>query len=101
VTPIWFNTEGDLILINSAEGRVKDRNMRANPNIALAIGDPKNAYRYLQIRGRVVEITKQGARQHIDRLSRKYTGRETYTTASPDEQRVTYKIKPEKIDAHG
>lgn len=101
VTPIWFNTEPGLILINSAEGRVKDKNMRANPYIALAISDPKNPYRYIQIRGRVIEITKQGARQHIDQLSLKYTGRDRYTVASPDEQRVTYKIKPEKVNTMG
>lgn len=101
VTPVWFNMDGEFILINSAKGRVKDRNMRLNPNVALAISDPKDPYRYMQIRGRVVEITEQSARQHIDQLSKKYTGQERYTAASPDEQRVMYRIKPENINTMG
>jgi hypothetical protein len=88
-------------LINSAEGRVKDRNMRARPDIAITIMDPDNHYRYIQIRGRVVEITKEGAVEHIDRLSSKYTGNQRYAGHNPDEQRVTYKILPVKISASG
>jgi len=99
VTPVWFNTDGKHILINSASGRVKDRNMRRNPRVALMIVDPKDAYRYIQIRGKVVEITTLGAREHINVLSKKYTGREIYTGGSLDEIRVTYKILPEKISA--
>ena len=56
VTPVWFNVDGDYILINSALGRVKDKNMRKNPKVAMVIGDPKNPYRYVQIRGQVVEF---------------------------------------------
>jgi PPOX class probable F420-dependent enzyme len=97
VTPVWFNSDGIHILINSAKGRVKDRNMRRNPAIALLIIDPKDPYRYIQIRGRVIEITTEGARDHIDELSKKYTGREKYTGGSTDEIRVTYKILPERI----
>jgi PPOX class probable F420-dependent enzyme len=97
LTPIWFNTDGTHILINSAVGRVKDRNMRRNPRVALVIIDPNDPYRYIQIRGKVVEITTQGAREHIDRLSKKYTGRDKYTSGSTDEIRVTYKILPESI----
>jgi PPOX class probable F420-dependent enzyme len=82
VTPIWFNTDGTYILINSARGRVKDRNMRRNPEVALAIIDPKDPYRYIQIRGKVVEITTDGAKAHIDALSKKYTGREKYASGS-------------------
>lgn len=99
VTPVWFNTDGEYILINSAQGRLKDKNMRARPYIALAIQDPKNPYRYLQIRGQVVNITTEGGRDHINKLSQKYTGNPKY--AGPeDEIRVTYKILPAKIDAH-
>jgi PPOX class probable F420-dependent enzyme len=97
VTPVWFNTDGKYILINSARGRVKDRNMRRNPNVAIMIIDPKDPYRYIQIRGKVVEITTEGARQHIKELSKKYTGAEKYTGGPIDEIRVTYKILPEKI----
>ncbi len=100
VTPIWFNTDEEHILINSAAGRIKDKNMRARPTVALCITDPANPYRYLQIRGKVVEITTEGADEHIDALAFKYTGREKYPNRKPGEQRVTYKILPIKIDAH-
>ena len=101
VTPVWFNTEGDNILINSAEGRVKDKNMRARPAVTLCIQDPANPYRYLQIRGRVVEITEEGADAHIDALAGKYTGDFKYKNHQPGVKRITYKIVPEKVDPHG
>jgi PPOX class probable F420-dependent enzyme len=97
VTPVWFNTDGSHILINSALGRVKDRNMRRNPAVALMILDPNDPYRYIQIRGKVIEITTESAREHIDRLAKKYTGRDKFTLGSKDEIRVTYKIHPETI----
>ena len=97
VTPVWFNTDGTNILINSAAGRVKDRNMRARPQVALVIADPKNPYRYVQIRGRIVEITQEGADAHIDALAGKYTGTPKYGNRRPGEVRITYKILPDKI----
>ena len=100
VTPIWFNTDGDNLLINSAKGRTKDRNMRARPQVAVAIMDPKNAYRYIQLRGKVVEITEEGAREHINALSKKYTGDDVYSGPA-DEIRVTYKIEIKKTSAMG
>jgi PPOX class probable F420-dependent enzyme len=100
VTPVWFSTDGEYILINSAKGRIKDKNMRARSNVALCIADPADPYRYVQIQGEVVEITTEGADAHIDALSFKYLGREKYPNRKPNEQRVTYKIKPLKVDAH-
>lgn len=97
LTPVWFNTDGTHILINSAKGRIKDRNMRRNPRVSLVIIDPYDPYRYIQIRGKVVDISTLGAREHIDRLSKKYTGRDKYTSGSADEIRVTYKILPERV----
>ena len=101
LTPVWFNTDGEYILINSAKGRVKDRNMRARPSVALCIADPANLYRYLQIRGKIVEITEQGADEHIDALAFKYIGKEKYPYRQPGEQRVRYKVQIVKVDAHG
>lgn len=101
VTPIWFNTDNEHILINSAKGRVKDRNMRARPQVALCIQDPSNPYRYLQIRGTVVEFTTDGADDHIDALTLKYRGVPKYPSRQPGEQRVKYTIRIEKVDAHG
>jgi len=97
LTPIWFNTDGKYILINSSMGRVKDRNMRRDGRVAFVIVDPKNPYRYLQIRGKVVEITTEGARKHIDALAKKYRGVDKYVGIDPNEIRVTYKILPDNI----
>jgi PPOX class probable F420-dependent enzyme len=100
VTPVWFNTDGENILINSATGRVKDRNMRTRPKVALCIADPLDPYRYIQIQGKVIEITTEGADAHIDALAFKYLGKEKYPYRKPSEQRVTYRIQPLRIDAH-
>lgn len=101
VTPVWFNTDGEFILINSAKRRVKDRNMRARPQVALCIQDPSNPYRYLQIHGKVIEFTTEGADDHIDALTLKYRGISKYPSRQPGEQRIKYKIQIEKVDAHG
>lgn len=100
VTPIWFNTEGELVLINSAQGRIKDKNMRERPAVALTIMDPENPYRYIQIHGKVIAITPDGADAHIDALSFKYTGNSSYQGRNPKEKRIKYKIQIEKVDAH-
>jgi PPOX class probable F420-dependent enzyme len=95
VTPVWVDYDGEHVLINSAIGRQKDENIARDPRVAVAIMDPDNAYRYLQIRGRVVEATTEGADAHINKMAYKYQGRELYKRGSPDEQRVIYKIQPE------
>lgn len=95
VTPVWFNYDGEHILVNSAKGRVKDRNMRARPDVACLIVDPDNPYRYVQIRGRVVEITEEGAVEHINDLHFKYRGQRGYPVG--DQIRVIYKIRPASV----
>ncbi len=101
VTPIWFNTDGTHIIINTATERVKFRNMRSRPQVALAIADPKNPYRYMTLRGRVVEITEKGADEHIDILAGKYTGTPKYQNRIPGQKRVIVKILPAKVHAQG
>jgi len=101
VTPVWFDYDGEYVRINSAKGRVKDRNMRNNPRVALSIMDPKNPYRYLEIRGRVTEITEEGADEHIDRLAKKYLNADRYPNRSAAEVRVLYKITAEHISSMG
>jgi PPOX class probable F420-dependent enzyme len=101
LTPVWFNTEDEYILINSAYGRVKDNNMRSRPHVALVIQDPKDPYRYIQVRGRIVEIRSEGARQHIDDLALKYTGKAGYTLKNPNEVRLIYRLFPETIQVSG
>jgi PPOX class probable F420-dependent enzyme len=100
VTPVWFDVDGELIRVNSARGRVKDRNMRRNAKVALSILDPDNPYRYLGILGDVVEVTEQGADAHIDALARKYIGQD-YPFRQPGEARVIYKIRPQRVSSMG
>ncbi|TFH38195.1 MAG: PPOX class F420-dependent oxidoreductase [Anaerolineales bacterium] len=92
VTPVWFDTEGEWIRVNTARGRVKDRNMTARPEVALAIMDMQEPYRYIQIRGIALESTETGAREHIDRLAHKYLGTDSYESYK-GETRVLYRIQ--------
>jgi PPOX class probable F420-dependent enzyme len=101
VTPVWCDFDGTYVRINSAKGRVKDRNMRRDPRVTLAIQDPENPYRYLEVRGRVAEITEDGADAHIDSLAKKYLGVEKYPHRRPGETRVIYKIQVERASAMG
>ncbi len=95
VTPVWVDYDGTYVLFNSARGRQKDRNVRRDPRVAVAVQDPDNPYRYLEIRGRVVEITEEGADAHIDKLAKKYLGMDKYPYRTPGEVRVMYKIRVE------
>lgn len=101
VTPVWCDYDGTYIRVNTAKGRVKDRNMRRNKKVAITISDPENSYRYLAVRGEVAEITEQGADAHIDLLTKKYLVKEKYPYRQPGEVRVLYKIRPEKISTMG
>lgn len=100
ITPVWIDYDGQYVLVNSAKGRVKDRNMEARPQVGISIQDPENPYRFISIRGRVVEIVEEGAREHIDALSKRYTGSDKYQ-GPPDEIRRIYKIIPEHVVARG
>lgn len=101
VTPVWFDFDGTHLRVNSAKGRVKDRNMRRNGRVALSILDPENPYRHMAIRGRVEEITEAGADAHIDSLSKKYLGKDRYPNRRPGEVRVIYRIRPERVSTMG
>ncbi len=99
VTPVWFDSDGQHLLVNTAQGRVKDRNMRRDGRVAACIADPNTPYRYLQIQGRVVELTEAGAEEHINALALKYTGQPWQY--QPGQKRVIFKILPLRVDAHG
>ncbi len=101
VTPVWVDYDGTHVLVNSARGRRKDKNMESNPAVALSILDPDNPYRYLEVRGRVAEITEEGADEHIDKMAKKYLGADSYPWKSPKETRVIYKIEPVKVSHMG
>src|SRR6266446_130573 len=101
VTPVWFDYTDGKIRVNTARGRIKDKNMSRNSKVALAIMDPDNAYRHMQIRGKVTRVTEEGADQHIDSLAKKYMGQEKYPFRQPGEVRVTYEIEPTSFSVMG
>ena len=101
VTPVWVDYDGSHVRVNSAKGRLKDKNMRRDKRVALSIQDPDNPYRYIAVRGKVVEITEQGADAHIDALAKKYLGKDRYPFRSPGEVRVMYKIRADKVSTSG
>jgi PPOX class probable F420-dependent enzyme len=100
-TQVWVDTDGKHILINTAQGRQKERNVQRDPRVAVNVVDPTNAWRIAMVRGRVVEITTDGADELIDQLAKKYLNEETYPFRRPEEVRVTLKILPEKINEIG
>ena len=97
VSPVWVDVDRDCILVNSAKGRLKDRNMRSDPRVALSVTDPENPYLGMMVRGRVVEITEDGADDHIDKMASKYLGKDRYPFRGPGEVRVKYYIEPDRI----
>jgi PPOX class probable F420-dependent enzyme len=98
LTPVWFDNDGEHILVNTNEGRVKDRNMKARSKVAMVIQDPTDSYRYLGIRGEVVSYTREGADEHIDMLARRYRNRPW--DYRPEQKRIIYKIRPDHFDEH-
>jgi PPOX class probable F420-dependent enzyme len=101
VTPVWFDYTNGYIRVNTAKGRVKARNMTDGSRVALAILDPDNAYRYLQVRGKVVHVTEVGAKEHIDSLAKKYLDKDVYPWHSPNDVRVIYEIEPVSVQVMG
>ena len=101
VTPVWVDYDGKYVRVNSARGRRKDKNIARDPRVSLSIQDPENPYRYLEIRGKVVEATEKGADDHINSLAKKYLGKDVYPFRQPGEKRVIYKIEPHKFSAMG
>ncbi|MDA2934696.1 PPOX class F420-dependent oxidoreductase [Acidobacteria bacterium AH-259-D05] len=95
VTPVWCEFDGTHVLVNSAQGRQKDRNMRRDPRVSLSIADPDNPYRYLEVRGEVVEVQEDTALEHINKLAKKYLDLDEYPHLQPGEVRIRYKIQPQ------
>jgi len=101
VTPVWFDYTNGKIRINSARGRVKAKTLKEGARVALAILDPENPYRYIQVRGTVKSATETGADAHIDSLAKKYLGKDKYPFSQPGEVRVVYEIEPTSAQAMG
>lgn len=101
VTPVWFDYKDGRIRVNTAKGRVKARTLRPGVSVALAIMDPDNPYRYVQVRGQVGRVMEEGADRHIDTLAKKYLDKDKYPFAQPGEVRVMYEIEPKSISGMG
>ena len=101
VTPVWIDYVNGKVLVNSAKGRVKVRNLKEGSPVAISITDPDNPYRYVQIQGHITRVTEQGADKHIDKMAKKYLDKDKYPFARPGEQRVLIKITPERFSTMG
>jgi PPOX class probable F420-dependent enzyme len=101
VTPVWIDYDGEHVIFNTAAGRQKDKNLQREPRVSLMLVDTDNPYRYLEIRGRVIERTVEGADDHINKMAKKYLGQDVYPFRAPGEVRVIYKIAPERFNSLG
>jgi PPOX class probable F420-dependent enzyme len=101
VTPVWIDFDGGSIIVNTAKGRVKTKNLARDPRVALVIVDPENWYRHLAVQGRVTEITENGGDAHIDKMAKKYLGKDSYPGRKPGEVRLIVKISPDKVTTMG
>ena len=97
VTPVWIEWDGTHVTFNTEKKRAKFRNLSKDPRVAISVFDMANPYNYIEIRGRVVDITEEGAADDIDRLMKKYTGQEKYAWHQPGDVRVIVKVQPEKV----
>ena len=97
VTQVWIETDGEHIIVNTAVGHQKERNVRRDPRVAINLVDPNDQARQAAIRGQVVEMTTEGAEEQINALAKKYMGVDEYPFGSPDETRITLKIAPEHV----
>jgi len=97
VTPVWVDLEGERIVVNTAEGRVKPANVRRDPRVAISIYNQENPYSAAFVRGRVVEVRSDGAEAHIHKMAQKYMGQERYPNLQPGEQRLLLVIEPESV----
>ena len=101
VTPVWFDYTDGKIRVNTAKGRVKSRTLKPGASVALAIMDPDNPYRYVQVRGRVARSVETGADAHIDSLAKKYLDKDTYPFRQAGEVRIMYEIEPRSVSGMG
>jgi PPOX class probable F420-dependent enzyme len=101
LTQVWIDTDGTHVIVNTVATHQKVRNVRRDPRVAVNVHDPLKPFRVASIRGRVVEITADDADDHIDLLTRKYLGVNTYPFRRPGQQRVILKIQPARIHSMG
>ena len=97
LTPVWVDVDGDNVVINTALGRTKARNIQKDTVVAVSMLDPKNPYQALAFQGTAIDVTEEGADAHIDFLAKKYLGLDTYPNRQPGERRIKIVIRPDKI----
>lgn len=98
---VWVEADGDEILLNSAEGRAWPNNLRRDPRITVVVANLENPYEYVTIKGKAVEITPDGADEHIDALAKKYLDADTYPFRQDGEVRLKIRIEPDKVSLRG
>jgi PPOX class probable F420-dependent enzyme len=102
VTPVWIDLDAGHLLVNTARGRQKERNVRENPKVGLEVRDPDDPYRYVSVRGEVTEVTEAGAVEHIDELARRYMDVDEYPNHGEERgPRVVIRIRPDRVVASG
>jgi len=99
-TVVWIDTDNGNVMFNTAVGRAKERHLRNDPRVAVMVIDPENHYRWVSVSGQA-ELTTEGADAEIDKLSKKYLGKDEYPWRNPEEQRINVRITPEKIESTG
>lgn len=97
VSPVWIDEEDGLVVFNTAEGRLKPKNLRRDPRVAISVTNPENPYESLLIRGKATELTREGADEHIDALAKRYMEVDEYPLRQPGEERIVVRVKPEKV----
>jgi len=96
VTPVWVDWDGKYVLVNTLQSRAKPRHIERDPRVEIAVVDSENPYQHVRIKGRA-ELVEKGAEEHIDKLSKKYTGEESYPWRAPGDVRVILRILPERV----
>ena len=96
VTPVWVDWDGKYVLVNTLQSRAKPRHIERDPRVEIAVVNSENPYQHVRIKGRA-ELVEKGAEEHIDKLSKKYTGEESYPWRAPGDVRVILRILPERV----
>ncbi|MDX6508171.1 MAG: hypothetical protein QOG06_2815 [Gaiellaceae bacterium] len=99
-TIVWVDTDTDEVSFNTAAGRAKEKHLRNDPRVSVLVVDPENTYKWVAVSG-TAEITTEGADEQIDKLAKKYLGKDEYPWRDPSEQRVKVRIKPDHVEATG
>ena len=100
-TLVWIDSDGEHVIFNTSEGRLKTKNLQRDPRVAVTVFNPENPFEQTTIRGNVVDMTHDGAVDHINKLAKKYMGLDEYPRLMPGEQRVIVKIRPDRVSSMG